>query len=97
MSLYRTFSPEPNKIIKIGRSNEAEVSIDDDLLSRFHCFIKFDPNRNVWILNDGCFSREDYVIKTSTNGTWIYLKDDTEIYDDFIFKANQSVFRVHIK
>lgn len=43
------------------------------------------------------FSGEDYIVKTSTNGTWIYLKDDTEVYDDFIFKANQSVFRVHIK
>ena len=28
----------------------------------------------------------------STNGTWSYLIEETEIYDGMIFKGNQNLF-----
>jgi hypothetical protein len=39
-----------------------------------------------WRLTDG------YHGKVSTNGTWIYLNDDFEIFDSMVFKANQTIF-----
>jgi hypothetical protein len=30
----------------------------------------------------------------SANGTWIYLKDETEVYDGMIFKVNNTLFQV---
>ena len=95
--------PEDNKIIKIGRSNEADISIDDDLTSRFHCFIRFDSKVNNWILYDGYISEDDnnsenkYLnIINSTNGTWIYLKDDFELTNDFLIKTNNGVIKAYI-
>jgi len=67
------------------------------MLSRLHCFIEFDESINSWILYDGYISEEENgTILASTNGTWLYLKDDTEISNHFIFKANHTVFKAHL-
>lgn len=71
------------------------MNIDDDLLSRFHCYIKFDSVSNCWNLFDGNLD-ENNKIKHSTNGTWIYLKEETEIKHNFIFKSNQTVFKAYL-
>ena len=79
-----------------------DVSIQDNLLSRFHCFIRFDGKINNWILYDGSFPEDDncdkqYLnVKNSTNGTWIYLKDDVELTNDFLIKTNNSVIKAYI-
>ena len=39
-----------------------------------------------WVLFDG------YRGKPSTNGTWIYINQDTQLQTGFIFKANQTIF-----
>lgn len=82
------------------------MSIEDNLLSRSHCFIKYDLDNNYWILCDGSVLIENNSsnnklnetsnIKSSTNGTWIYLKDDIELTNDFMFKTNQTVFKAYI-
>lgn len=87
------------QVIKIGRNTESDICIEDDLLSRIHCSILYNVKSSSWLLLDGFLESEKETDnrKYSTNGTWVYLKDNTEIHDGFIFKANQAVLRVHLK
>jgi hypothetical protein len=32
--------------------------------------------------------------KASTNGTWLYINEDLLMYDEMVFKANQTIFSV---
>ncbi len=66
------------------------------MLSRFHCYIIFEESINSWVLYDGCYNKDSNEPKPSTNGTWIYIKNDTEITNHLIFKANHTVFKCHI-
>lgn len=64
--------------ILIGRAPECDLSINDRLLSKVQCHIRvmFDPDdlsNYDWVIVDG------HNQKTSTNGTWIYISQDTEI------------------
>jgi len=51
--------------IKIGRSKECEIRIEDNNLSKYHANIYYTEERG-WILEDG------YERNPSTNGTWFY-------------------------
>ncbi len=46
--------------------------------------------------NDQWVAIDGYNGKSSTNGTWIYLNEDYEIYDGVSFKANQTIFSVGV-
>lgn len=71
----------------VGRDSNCDVVIEDNLLSRIHCTIIYRKNR--WSIMDGKGNlKED----GSTNGTWSYLIEETEIYDGMIFKGNQNLF-----
>ena len=39
---------------------------------------------------------DGYNNKPSTNGTWLYLNDDYEMFDGMVFKANQTIFDVRV-
>jgi hypothetical protein len=70
-----------NKDILIGRTPECDVKINDKLLSKIQCHVRFQFNINnqeeqssnnnsnymQWTLYDG------YRAKQSTNGTWLYI------------------------
>jgi predicted component of type VI protein secretion system len=75
------FKPD-NEVIKIGRSNNCDVAIEDAVLSKFQSSIKFNPEKECWVLEDG------FNDKRSLNGTWLYLNDDYDIYNGMTFKAN---------
>lgn len=94
--IFSVFKAEDKAVVKLGRSTDAEVSINDTMLSRLHCYIEFDASINSWILYDGYISEEEGDRRPSTNGTWLYLKDDTEVFNHFIFKANHTVFKAHV-
>ena len=81
------FSSNKSPII-IGRSIETDIFLDDKLLSRKHCFCEFKNNK--WYINDG--KKENGIIYSSTNGTWIYISEEMEIKNNMIFKANHFVF-----
>lgn len=93
---FRIFKAEDKLIVRLGRSNDAEVCINDQMLSRYHCFIQFESEINTWILYDGYMCEDEEIRKFSTNGTWLYLKDETEIMNHMIFKANHTVFKAHL-
>ena len=86
------FNSDEQKFIFIGRDNNCDVVIEDSLLSRFHCTI-FYQNNVGWILKDGKVNSHFIQEKNSTNGTWLFLINETLIFDNMIFKANHSLFK----
>ena len=82
------FMPQ-NHNISIGRYELADVKLNDKLLSSIHCVINYSEKEG-WKLMDGQSN------KPSTNGTWIYINEEYEIYDQMIFKTNQTIFQASI-
>lgn len=71
----------------LGRDKSANISIEDKLLSKFHCTFLYDIKKG-WILMDGIDSKD------STNGTWLFANEDFQIFNKMIFRSNQSLFQV---
>jgi len=95
---YDPLNFQPSKsAIRIGRSPECEVVVNDSNLSRFHCFIEYN-NVAGWIIKDGYITKNKdmYEHKNSTNGTWMYLSEDYPIYEGMTFKSMQVIFVCHI-
>lgn len=76
----------------IGRAPECDVPINDHLLSKVQCHIKLqvDRGQHYWMLHDGCKGM------ASTNGTWMYINEDTKLFDGMTFKANQTIFKASL-
>ena len=74
----------------IGRLQDCDVIIDDNMLSRFHCYIELRNDK--WFIIDGYFDKNNNH-KKSTNGTWIYAYDDTIITNGMIFKSINNLFK----
>ena len=89
------FLPTKSKI-KIGRSLNCEIIIEDIQLSRIHCTIEYKNNLG-WIIRDGYNNKENVEEssdnKGSTNGTWIYTLEDTAIYEGMILRSDNNIFR----
>ena len=65
------------------------VKIEDNLLSKVQSTI-FYSHATGWTLIDGDLQSH----KNSTNGTWLYINEDTELQDQTIFKSYQTLFQV---
>ena len=87
------FKPE-KKVIIIGRDTSSDIYIEDKMLSRKHCYIYYEnkgnnsEEKNNWFIKDG-----DINGKKSTNDTWLYILEDTLIYDQMIIKTNHNLLR----
>ena len=78
--------------ITIGRSNENNIFIDDNMLSRIHCTIDYGNEK--WYIQDG-YARNglrEEEIKKSTNGCWIFAYEEKQIVNRMIFKSNHNLF-----
>lgn len=87
--------------ITIGRDNECDIMVDDPMLSRIHCtvYLYNDGEERKFGIKDGSNSVSDDLMefkiwKNSTNGTWVYIADDYEIYDGMVYKAHNTIFKV---
>ena len=82
------FKIEKNKnfMITIGRSQKCDISIGDMMLSKVQCSIEYNTKENLFYLHDGNEEKE------STNGTWIYIVNPVQITNDFLFKAEHTLF-----
>ena len=89
------FNPKQFKRIYIGRDISCNIIIDDSLLSRVHCTIDYTEDEG-WIIYDGKIDDDINNNKASTNGTWLFLIEETEIKDGLIFKNNKNAFECHI-
>jgi len=81
---------EDKEIILIGRGKDNDIIIDDKMISRNQCYLKYDTEKNIWLIYDG-----DTNGNTSTNETWLYAMDDQLIYDEMMFKSNHNLFKCH--
>ena len=73
------------ELYTIGRSKDSDIIINDMTLSRINCFLYY--KNGIWKIQDGN-QKGDF----STNGTWIYASEDTEIFDNMMFKSNKFNF-----
>ena len=83
--------------IKIGRSANCDITINDNLLSRIHCTIEHRNNFG-WVIKDGNeVKNKDGTldIKRSTNGTWMYAMEECVIFEGMVFKTNHNLFECH--
>ena len=81
--------PKSESPITVGRLHDCKVLLEDVSLSRIQCTMKVRNGR--WMVTDGNGKR------FSTNGTWIFLNEAIDIYDDMQIKIGQNLFRVDIK
>ena len=77
--------PANDRIYQIGRSDKCDVYIKDRMLSRIHCIIFYIDNN--WYIKDGNENGNE-----STNGTWLYANEETEIKEGMRFKSNSCNF-----
>ena len=89
------FNPQQIKRIYVGRDISCNIIVDDTLLSRIHCTIEY-KNDEGWIIYDGKIDDDPSQNRPSTNGTCLYLIEETPINDKMIFKSNQNVYECHI-
>ena len=83
--------------ISIGRNAMNDIIINDSLMSKTHCSLKYNEYSG-WSLTDGIErlitenGEEAVEIIPSTNGTWILAVDEHKIYNGMIFKSGFYVF-----
>jgi len=84
----KEFEIQPGKdnFIYIGRSQNCDVIIEDMMLSKVQCNIEYNSREKRFYLNDGDGKKE------STNGTWVFILNPTKITNNFMFKAEHTLF-----
>ena len=70
----------------IGRSQNCDIIIEDMMLSKLQCSIEYNAKSKKIYLIDGDGKKE------STNGTWVFILNPTKITDNFMFKAEHTLF-----
>lgn len=75
-----------NYCINIGRIQNCDIVIEDMMLSKIQCCIEYNAKDKCFYLNDGDGKKE------STNGTWVFILNPTKIFNNFMFKAEHTLF-----
>ena len=73
-------------IITIGRSQKCDVIIEDMMLSKIQSYIEYNQKDDCFYLHDGDGEKE------STNGTWVFILNPIKITNNFLFKAEHTLF-----
>ena len=79
-----------DKLITIGRNKKCDVVIEDMMMSKIQCCIKYKSKDKAFYLYDGNSEKE------SMNGTWVYILNPIMITDNFTFKAEHTLFVIKI-
>lgn len=79
-----------NFYLNIGRNQNCDIIIEDMMLSKIQCRIEYNSNNKCFYLNDGDGKRE------STNGTWVFILNPTKITNNFMFKAEHTLFLANL-
>ena len=75
-----------DSIITIGRSQKCDIIIEDMMLSKIQCHIEYSSKDECYYLYDGDGQKE------STNGTWVFILNPIKITNNFLFKAEHTLF-----
>ena len=81
---------DKNKLITIGRSQKCDIFLEDMMLSKIQASIEYNANDQCVYLYDGDNKKE------STNGTWVFILNPFMITNNFLFKAEHTLFSVTI-
>ena len=73
-------------LITIGRSQKCDIIIEDMMLSKIQAYIEYQAKTKKFYLIDGDGNKE------STNGTWVFILNATKITNNFMFKAEHTLF-----
>lgn len=85
-----TINKKADKLITIGRNKKCDVVIEDMMMSKIQCCIKYNSKDKSFYLYDGNSEKE------SMNGTWVYILNPIMITDNFTFKAEHTLFVIKI-
>lgn len=86
-----TFNKSNNPEVTIGRKKSCDVHIQTSLVSKIHCTINYETEKNVWIITDG------HKNKKSTNGLWYYIKTKHPINQEVSFvKIGTNIIKITI-
>ena len=77
--------------LTIGRNKTCDICIDDMMMSKIQSTIKYIHKEKSFYLFDGNSQK-----KESMNGTWVYILNPILITDNFIFKAEHTLFVVNL-
>ena len=75
-----------NTKITIGRSQKCDIVIEDMMLSKMQSSIEYNSKDDCFYLYDGDGEKE------STNGTWVFILNPIKITNNFMFKAEHTLF-----
>ena len=73
--------------LTIGRNKKCDICIDDMMMSKIQSTIKYIYKEKNFYLFDGNSQK-----KESMNGTWVYILNPVLITDNFVFKAEHTLF-----
>jgi hypothetical protein len=76
--------------LTIGRNKKCDVYIEDMMMSKIQSTIKYIHKEKCFYLFDGNIQKE------SMNGTWVYILNPVLITDNFVFKAEHTLFVVYL-
>ena len=76
--------------LTIGRNKKCDVYIEDMMMSKIQSTIKYNSKEKNFYLFDG------NTLKESMNGTWVYILSPVLITDNFVFKAEHTLFVVNV-
>ena len=76
--------------VTIGRNKKCDICIEDMMMSNIQSTIKYNSKEKNFYLFDGNSQKE------STNGTWVYILNPILITDNFVFKAEHTLFVVNV-
>ena len=76
--------------LTIGRNKKCDVYIEDMMMSKIQSTIKYIHKEKCFCLCDGNIQDE------SMNGTWVYILNPVLITDNFVFKAEHTLFVVNL-
>jgi hypothetical protein len=76
--------------INIGRNQNCDIIIEDMMLSKIQCHIEYNSSDKCFYLIDGDGQKD------STNGTWVFILNPTKITNNFMFKAEHTLFLANL-
>lgn len=71
----------------MGRVDDCDLIVDDSILSKKHCTLNYEASQQKWTLNDG------FNLRSSLNGTWVYLSQEQQIKDNMTFRVSDILFQ----
>ena len=78
--------PQSKRTAVMGRVDECDLVVEDSILSKKHCTFSYDSTQQKWSVNDG------FNLRSSLNGTWIYLSQEQPIRDNLTFRVSDILF-----